>query len=184
MPVWEEEYWQFASAAWKAITCTCGAHGVHSNVGLSDERLWTLVLIGARGRRSRECGELKDGAARSEAPGHAGAGLGGGRCGAFWEAVREVCSLRRANNAMGATRRPSARQAAKRARPCEALTMLRRPQLLTISLICVKLTAQEVGEADQQDSLNNRYHHDQSFSRSPTETTPIPLLKAGVSNRN
>lgn len=141
----------FASAAWRAITCTCGADGVHFNVRLSDERLYTLALIGARADGQKELIAVEDGDRESAETlktvlrdlkwrGMQAPVLAVGDDGAFWEAVREVCGLRRANNAMGATRRPSARQAAKRAKPCEALTMLRRPQLLTISLICVKIT--------------------------------------------
>ena len=101
--------------------------------------------------------------------------LGGG-VGGVWPATREQCD--------GCHKTPKCSTAAKRAGPCEALTMLRRPQLLTISLICVKMPPKEVGEADQQDPLNNRYHRDQSFSRYPTETTPIPLLRPGFRTEN
>jgi hypothetical protein len=51
----------FASAAWRAITCTCGADGVHFNVRLSDERLCTLVLIGACADGQKELIAVEDG---------------------------------------------------------------------------------------------------------------------------
>ncbi|MGH8594690.1 MAG: hypothetical protein ACREV3_12800 [Gammaproteobacteria bacterium] len=53
VPVWEvRSPGSFASAAWRTLTCTCGADGVHFNVRLSD--VSGCVLIGARadGRRS------------------------------------------------------------------------------------------------------------------------------------
>jgi transposase-like protein len=86
--VWEEEYRAFRKRSLKESDYLyVWADGVHFNVRLEEERLCTLVLIGAcgraqgvdrgRGRLPRECGELEDGAAGSKTARYAGAGLGG-----------------------------------------------------------------------------------------------------------
>ena len=85
-----------------ATTCTCGVDGVHFNVRLEDERLCTLVMIGARADGTKEPIAVEDGYRESaeswktvlrdlkrqgmRAPMVA---VGDGALG-FWAAVREV----------------------------------------------------------------------------------------------
>ena len=101
--VWEEEYRQFCKRSLKDSDYVyVWAEGVHFNVRLEDERLCTLVLIGARADGQKELIAIEDGYRESaeswktvlrnlkqrglQAPVLA---VGDGALG-FWEAVREV----------------------------------------------------------------------------------------------
>lgn len=101
--VWEEEYRQFRKRSLKESDYVyVWADGVHFNVRLEDERLCTLVLIGARADGQKELIAVEDGYRESaeswktvlrnlkqrglQAPVLA---VGDGALG-FWEAVREV----------------------------------------------------------------------------------------------
>jgi putative transposase len=101
--VWEEEYRQFRKRSLKDSDYVyVWADGVHFNVRLEDERLCTLVLIGARVDGQKELIAVEDGYRESaeswktvlrnlkqqglQAPVLA---VGDGALG-FWEAVREV----------------------------------------------------------------------------------------------
>ena len=101
--VWEEEYRQFRKRSLKDSDYVyVWADGVHFNVRLEDERLCTLVLIGARADGQKELIAVEDGYRESaeswktvlrnlkqrglQAPVLA---VGDGALG-FWEAVREV----------------------------------------------------------------------------------------------
>jgi len=101
--VWEEEYRQFRKRSLKDSDYVyVWADGVHFNVRLEDERLCTLVLIGARADGQKELIAIEDGYRESaeswktvlrnlkqrglQAPVLA---VGDGALG-FWEAVREV----------------------------------------------------------------------------------------------
>jgi putative transposase len=101
--VWEEEYRQFRKRSLKGCDYVyVWADGVHFNVRLEDERLCTLVLIGARADGQKELITVEDGYRESaeswktvlrdlkrrgmQAPVLA---VGDGALG-FWEAVREV----------------------------------------------------------------------------------------------
>ena len=101
--VWEEEYRQFRKRSLKDSDYVyVWAEGVHFNVRLEDERLCTLVLIGARADGQKELIAIEDGYRESaeswktvlrnlkqrglQAPVLA---VGDGALG-FWEAVREV----------------------------------------------------------------------------------------------
>jgi hypothetical protein len=138
-PVWEKEYptGSFASAAWRAITCTCGADGVRCNIRLSGERLGTLVRIGARADGQKELIAVEEGDREStESLKTVLRDLK--RRGRSWRSAAAPSERRCACDARRTRWVPQDAQVIDKvpsvpARACEALTMLHRPQLLTIS---------------------------------------------------